>query len=562
MTLQTTKDQLIQLLEDEDNRVIALSGKWGTGKSHLWREVKEASGDDAVKSALYVSLFGLNEMSQVKLKIVQSALPSAGKNSALWERVRVSAEGAKKILTSIHKGFSALDDIALLAVPTILKDKVIVLDDIERKHDKLSIDEVLGFIDEFTQQYGARFIVILNSDQLHNKILWDTFREKVIDQELRLNTSSTEAFNIAINLTPSSEAERIRSIVEGCGITNIRIIRKVIKVVNNILRGRQGLTNAVLSRVIPSTVLLSAIHYKGIEAGPDFDFVLAQGTSRDWSILVDKNSIETDEDRQKLKWKLMLTELGILACDEYELVVIEYLESGLFDVSKVGTIIERYIAEADLMNTVDACNKFFEKSFWHYHLSDTELLSEAMDIVNKANLLDPYMATSLHDTLLQISGGENAAQVVIENWIAGFRKKNLQEAELDNFFRRNIHPLIEAEFHAVNAKAQANTSIFDACKYLANNSGWGYRQEAAMQSATVNDIEMIIRNSSIENLKLFLIKMLDLYVHKQTYQQHFGGAMDNFVSACRNILADQESGRLAKLIRHLFDSSKVGKALE
>jgi hypothetical protein len=151
MTLKTTKDHLIQLLADPDNKVIALSGKWGTGKSHLWREVKAASKDIAVKDALYVSLFGLRDMNQIKLKVVQSALPKAETHSVAWEKVRVGVEGAKKVLTSLHKGFSALDELALLAVPSLLKDKVIVLDDIERKHDKLSVDEVLGFIDEFTQ---------------------------------------------------------------------------------------------------------------------------------------------------------------------------------------------------------------------------------------------------------------------------------------------------------------------------------------------------------------------------------------------------------------------------
>lgn len=61
MTLKSTKDHLDLLLADQDNKVIALSGKWGTGKSHLWREVKSASKDEAVKSALYVSLFGLSK---------------------------------------------------------------------------------------------------------------------------------------------------------------------------------------------------------------------------------------------------------------------------------------------------------------------------------------------------------------------------------------------------------------------------------------------------------------------------------------------------------------------
>jgi hypothetical protein len=54
VSLQKTKDQLIQLLVGADSSVIALSGKWGIGKTHLWNEVKNDSSDDKVKNALYV----------------------------------------------------------------------------------------------------------------------------------------------------------------------------------------------------------------------------------------------------------------------------------------------------------------------------------------------------------------------------------------------------------------------------------------------------------------------------------------------------------------------------
>jgi chromosomal replication initiation ATPase DnaA len=57
VSLKKTKDQLVKLLGQADNNVIALSGKWGTGKTHLWNEVKEESRDEKVKKALYVSLF-------------------------------------------------------------------------------------------------------------------------------------------------------------------------------------------------------------------------------------------------------------------------------------------------------------------------------------------------------------------------------------------------------------------------------------------------------------------------------------------------------------------------
>ena len=62
MSLKETKEHLLELLGDADNKVIALSGKWGTGKTHLWGEVMNESKDETVNGALYVSLFGLSSI--------------------------------------------------------------------------------------------------------------------------------------------------------------------------------------------------------------------------------------------------------------------------------------------------------------------------------------------------------------------------------------------------------------------------------------------------------------------------------------------------------------------
>lgn len=260
MSLQATKTHLIQLLDDQDNKVIALSGKWGTGKSHLWREVKDASGDDMVKGCIYVSLFGLSSIDQMKKKLIEMIIPGAKSNPGMWKSAKQAVSSGVKVLEGFHKGFGALNDLSLILAPTMLQNKVIVLDDIERKHDKLNVEEVMGFIDEFTQQHGARIILILNSDQLKDKNMWDTLREKVIDQEVRLDTTPAEAFEIAHRIVPTPYADLIKKTTESCGVINIRIICKVIKAVNRILGKREDLSDEVLSRVVPSTVLLAATH--------------------------------------------------------------------------------------------------------------------------------------------------------------------------------------------------------------------------------------------------------------------------------------------------------------
>lgn len=555
MSLKSTKAHLVELIADTQNRVIALTGKWGTGKSHLWHEVKNASEDDVVKNALYASLFGLSDMNQIKLKILQSALPHAEATPRLWETASKGVAAIKKGLESFHKGFSTLSDLALLVVPTILTNKVIVIDDIERKHDKLSIDEVMGFIDEYTQQHKARIILILNDDQLFDRSIWDKLREKVIDQEIRLDTSPAEAFEIAQNLSPSPYADRIMSTVETCGLTNIRVIRKVIRVVNRILRSRTDLSNEVLARVIPSTVLLSAIHYKGIDDGPDFDFVLNIGSyTSEW----DKKEDELDEEgKRRARWRLLVHELNIITCDEYEHLVIEFLKSGLFDGADLAHIIERYNSETETMNTQHMAHQLYDHVFWHHAMTEEQLLQEARGLINKSHLLDAYNVTSLHDLILELSGGAEVANLMIDHWIQAFQARVDDDFEDEDFWHRPVHPRIKATFVSAKASAQANTTVFDACYHIAKHGGWGHKQESAMKSASVMDFEATIKSLEPADLRLFMCRLLEMCVQRQNYEKHFGTAVDHFIQACSNICKDPDSGRLAGLITRLFKDAKL-----
>jgi hypothetical protein len=568
MSLKTTKVHLTKLLADADNKVIALSGKWGTGKSFMWEEVKAASADEMVKGALYASLFGLSSIEQAKVKLIQNAVPSLEANPGLWGTAKQSVKTGIKVLESFHKGFGALNDLGLVLAPALLRHKLIALDDIERKHDNLNVDEILGFIDEYTQQYDSRFVLILNSDKLKDHEVWNILREKVVDQELCLKTTPAEAFEIAaLGLTPSPHAERIREAVEVCGLTNIRIIRKVIKVVNRILGNRQGLSNAVLSRVIPSTVLLSAIHYKGIEDGPDFNFIFGQGNDVEEMIAAQKAAQNeggvTEDSKQKAKWRLLIRELGISCCDQFELLVADFLHSGLFDLSRVAEIIDRYVAEDDVMTARNDCNEFFQRMLWDHFLTEEDLLSEATKLANRSHLLDANFVTALCEKISELPGGEPIAEAALTQWIMSFRDRNLNDVEGYNLFQFKVHPRIKAEFDSINTKAQNNTTILDACISMVKNSGWGPREEAVLKSATVNDMERIIRTTvNVQDLQVFMARMLDLCSSKQEYTGSFGTAMDNFVQACRKIVNDPDAGRLPKLIKFLFSDWKLAKELE
>lgn len=307
---------------------------------------------------------------------------------------------------------------------------------------------------------------MLNSDELVKREMWDILREKVIDQELKLLTTPEEAFSIALGLFPSRYAE---AITVACGLANIRIIGKVIKAANRIL-GDRALENAVLVRVVPSIVLFAAIHYKGLEDGPDFQFALSVGSPSDWGDFVkDKSKEPTEEEKRRAKWRLLMNELGVHGCDEFEALVVEFLESGLFDASKLAPIINRYVAEMQNVEAREKANQFLFKMFWDHRLSEAQLLQLASELPAIAGLLDPYVASELDMALADIPGGAAIGKAIVDGWIAAFKTQKHERVNDDNPFNHPLHNAIVAEFSAINAQAQARATVLDACMHVMEN---------------------------------------------------------------------------------------------
>jgi hypothetical protein len=565
MTLARTKVNLLESIADSQNRVIALSGKWGTGKTYLWTEVQKASKDEAVKNAVSVSLFGTNNISDLKLKIAQKLLPKIGEGGVISDSIKNGVAGIRKVLTSFHKGFTALDELALIATPLMMRGRFIVIDDIERKHEKLSIDEILGFIDDCVQNLDCRILLILNSDQLGDKEIWELFREKVIDQELRLETSPAEAFDIALKLTPTDHAAELKKTIEACKVVNIRIIRKVVKVTNRLLANRGKLAPRVIARVVPSTTILSAIHYKGLDDGPDFEFILKFESTFMAMMAQDaekKGENETPEAKARERWRLFLEEVGFRGADEFEALVVDFLKSGLIDAGAVGKIIDRYVAEGQALEARELAHTFSDRVTWHPEIPDAQLVNELGALTPNAGLLDMFTVTSLHYQAGTIPGGAAVGEEIVQAWIAAFRAQYPpgQEPKLDpdfNFFSRPLHPDIEAEIKAVRARTQSTATIIEVCRRVAEDRAWGAREESLMRSITPVAYEAAILAASGRALRLLLLQSMDFVKNRAMYEAHFGGGVQAFIDACQAIFAREPTSRIGRLVRTLFADAKM-----
>ncbi|KVL65421.1 hypothetical protein [Burkholderia ubonensis] len=568
MSLKDTRDHLIAALGDQENRVVAMSGKWGTGKSHLWRDIKDNSGDTDIARAVYVSVFGVSDINQLQLKALRAAMPVATDDAVWAERIRKIAKACSEVLKSVNKAFGALDELMLLATPQVLRGRIVVLDDIERKHPKLSVDEILGFIDELTQQHDARFLLILNDDKLDGaaKDAWATLREKVIDQEVRLITTPEESFEIARVLTTTRDdyAARTKAVVDMLGVDNIRVIRRTIRAVNRILAGR-ALKPEVLDRTIPSITLLSAIHYHGMDDPPDFDFVLnAGGIAHAQDELEWDNGTSSKEEMaaRHAKWRDLLRELGIMSCDEFEELVIAYLKDGQFETSGVTEVLDRYEREVNQLLAQQTGQALSRRLYWDVDSGDKQLVDAARNTVPHAKYWDAYLVTILSNELAQLPGGQEVGEAFVQEWIQEYRTRERTGGHADEDLN-NLHPAIVVELQADERRSadEGSASLLEVVKRIIKQSGWGAAEEFAMKNATALDFELTIRRSSMDDRAFFLKHMIRMRNERRNYDPHFGNATERFVNACQAILSAPEPDRLARLIRRVVAGTPLGREL-
>lgn len=559
MSIEKTKEQLHHLLKDNGYPVIALSGKWGTGKSHLWDEVRTESVDTKVNKAVYVSLFGLSTIDQVKRKLIERTIPIVEGKSPIVDGFMNIIDVGLTAGAEHFKALAAIKDVNLLLMaPVALKEKVIVIDDIERKHEKLGIDEVLGFIDEYSKQYKTRFVLILNDDHLsqkeEQKALWTTFREKVIDQEIKLSTTPKEAYCIASKLNPSKYSEAIKQASVKCSLTNIRVISKIIRIINKLLLN-SDLSEPIQHRVIPSVVLFSAIHFRGLIDGPDFEFALNIGESNWDMVAKHENHEPSAKDKQEINWRLFMNRLGIYGCDEFEHSLVNFLESGLLDIGVIEPVIERYKSEHDYLEAKQSVHNFIQKVLWDYRLTEKMLIDDAKALVDVCYLLDCSTVSNFCFIVEKyLSVGAQISDEAINKWV----KHNQSTSDLNIPFDYKLHPKIQEHLDAMTEECNAKKSVLDVVLYIYAHSSWSTVHSSVLKKATTDDFEYAIRNTeNIEDFKDFMLQMTEFAMNRTSHNQTFGTAVEHFIQACKNIVNNPDETRLGSIIKTIFENRKL-----
>ena len=154
--------EIVEIIKDYCNDQVAeysimITGKWGAGKTFFIKNSIEPILD---KEILYVSLNGINELSDIDKQIVLSVYP-------ILDNKGVKAVGSVAGAALKYFKLDALKDVVdIKDLPKKLNDKILCFDDIERA--KIDIDQLLGYINKFVEHMAIKTLLICNEDKISN----------------------------------------------------------------------------------------------------------------------------------------------------------------------------------------------------------------------------------------------------------------------------------------------------------------------------------------------------------------------------------------------------------
>lgn len=155
------------LTNDKTNAALLLDGEWGTGKTYYVKNALIPFLENKKKQVVYVSLYGVEDAESLSKNIFTESRLKAINSTA---RTIISGT-AKTVIRGISSYFEVdlnggVKEWRKLAKFANLKDKLLIIDDIERHSPRFNIIEILGYINNLCEQDGAKVLLICDERAL------------------------------------------------------------------------------------------------------------------------------------------------------------------------------------------------------------------------------------------------------------------------------------------------------------------------------------------------------------------------------------------------------------
>lgn len=203
--INVVKDYLTR----ETNNALLITGQWGVGKTYFFnntlsekiKEIKIKGKTNSNYTPIRVSLFGVANIDDIGRKIFTELFPRLEKGMKIGKglaklllSIPITKEIIPEKIPELISEFEADNETKNNIINSMTNRIVICFDDLERASKDFPIENLIGYINNLTENYDLKTLIIGNTDEIKSDI-FKKIKEKLIGVEIEFDNNIKLVFD-------------------------------------------------------------------------------------------------------------------------------------------------------------------------------------------------------------------------------------------------------------------------------------------------------------------------------------------------------------------------------
>jgi len=505
MSIEILEERLDALLKSEQAKVLLLTGGWGAGKTHQWKQALQRAGTVGNQPRYaYVSLFGLTSLAEVRKRIAEetvAAIKLPGKAGTVGETIEEGGWQLKPLqimkLLPVIPYLGKLEGLANELSFASVRNAVVCFDDLERSGKGLQLADVFGLASFLKEERNCKVVIISNEGKLNSESKDELARylEKVVDETIHFTPTSTEACKIALGETPAPARLLLLEKMGKLNISNIRVINRLSYMTDELADIFRDLHVRVLQEAINSLALFGAAHFLPTDGYPTVAYLM-EIREDNWSRYfrdAKKQNEESEQDRLLSKWEAQLSSYAYTHTSDFDAEIGRSVQRGYFDRSALIPLAQQLSENAA---TQELLAKYHDTwtTFWHsLEGNSEEMLSKLADITHEAiSVIGPDSIQNAFDVFSQ-AGKHETALKLLDYFIASNQHRPNIFGAVEGAFREQYSGAVAERLQAEHEKHKEPTTLEIALDRINFERSWNPSDIRIVSKATRGEIERLLR---------------------------------------------------------------------
>jgi hypothetical protein len=519
---------------------IVIQGKWGIGKTHFWRHriLGDAAGKPWTQRYSYVSLFGVNSLAELKISLgvateefdsnAKAQWRLKGSIIRLWWRAQRWVGDAIQFIPKIgDRAIRLYERASFYAV----RNRVICLDDVERRGSALSLRDVLGLVSYLVEDRNCRVVVILNIGQLSkdDQDVWNDNKEKVFHGELTYAPTLRETITLGLSQDINEPwYENAFANLERLGVSNIRIVHRTSRAIRLVVGSVKGveLEEETIEHISTALPLLIYSAFGTGDGAPPLDTVLRIGGQNP---IVAAFESRKDVSAEEKKFQDVVREYGIYLHTPLDDELVSMLGAGFPDGEKLSESVRDYQEKAEMRRLQGA----WSAAWRAYH----DTLQDNRDEIIR-NMCQAWPPVSHCETAHSLQSVVKLLRFLGEAGLASAYIQSLDERAIQSYSLVDDEEILR-EIAAARVEADRPLTLTEAFDFWVDEPHQ-LRRDVISVFAEASSAEIVALLMGIRSEKLVLGIRKIIGLHASHSNAEWQRAVDNFKAALEEIASGSD----------------------